>query len=654
MNPGRRVLRSWWLAIALLLAGFVALPPAQAQETAPTAAPAPTGTPAQASSQDQDLDPARAQRRAQRRADREARAAAPAKPAFDIDVRAPADVRDVLARRLELRRFAELTDLDDNELQRLLPLARTNAEEILATLGFFSPTVRVEAVPATDASPRRIVIDATPGEPTLVTEVQIDFTGPITADEAARVQRLRIEALWPLRVGMPFTQAGWDAAKLLALRELTTLHFPGGRMADSRADIDPETRSARLRVTLDSGPVFKLGKMVVSGLERHPEDLVVRLAQLPSGERYEQSRMLEAQQRLTDSGFFDSVFISLDTTAQPEAAGVLVTVREARSQKMILGVGVNTDTGLRLSAEHTVHRLPLIGWRAVTKLLYEQPKKSFGTEWTAPPDDRLWRWRTSAQIAREESGSFEVDSLMLRAGRTRASEFVDRSWFLQYEKARNTGYNPPPDANALSANYVWTRRDFDSRLFPTQGHGLSLDVGGGVTVGDSRYPFGRFVGRWLGYFPIGWKADAAERLGAVRSTRIAARAEFGAVVANDAANLPTTQLFLTGGDNTVRGYAYRSIGVTLPDGQTAAGRYLAVGSVELQRPIVMDGVVSAWDFIAFIDAGGVANQPQDLTAKVGYGAGAQWNSPLGPLQVNLAWGVATRQLRLNLSMGVNF
>ena len=126
------------------------------------------------------------------------------------------------------------------------------------------------------------------------------------------------------------------------------------------------------------------------------------------------------------------------------------------------------------------------------------------------------------------------------------------------------------------------------------------------------------------------------------------------MVANANADLPTTQLFLTGGDNSVRGYAYRSIGVTLPDGQTAAGRYLAVGSVELQRPIAMEGVVTAWDFIAFIDAGDVANQPQALRAQVGYGAGAQWNSPLGPLQVSLAWGVATRQLRLNLSMGVQF
>ncbi|MBK6928690.1 MAG: outer membrane protein assembly factor [Comamonadaceae bacterium] len=634
MNRFRTCSRLWWLPVPLLACALL-----QAPATAQTA---PDG---------QALTPE--QRRAQRQAQRQATTRADKGPAFAVEIRAPKDIQDVLTRRLELPRFAELPGLDDNELARLLPVARKNAEEILATLGYFSPLVTIEQAPAVAAEPRRVIVSVDPGQPTQVTEVRIDFTGPIATEEGARAQREKIEALWTLRPGMRFTQSEWDAAKLAALRELTTVRYPVGKLASSRADIDPETHSARLSVTLDSGPAFKVGDMVISGLDRHSAELVTRLAQLPPGETYDQTRMLEAQQRLSDSGYFDSVYLSLDTSGGPEATVMRVKVREAKRQKLILGLGVNTDTGLRFSMEHTEHQLPVIGWRAVTKLLYEQPKKSLGTEWTAPPDANLWRWRTSAQVAREESGSFEVDSLLLRAGRTRTTESVDRSYFLQYERARNTGTNPPPDANALSANYVWTRRDFDSRLFPTSGHGLSLDVGGGVTVGDTRYPFGRLVGKWLGYIPLGRPGGQADR-NVARGTRIAARAELGAVLANEAANLPTTQLFLTGGDNTVRGYAYRSIGVTLPDGQTAAGRYLVVGSLELQRPIIIDGLTSAWDFVAFVDAGGVADKPQQLTAKVGVGAGAQWNSPIGPLQIDLAWGVATQKLRLNLSMGVLF
>jgi len=231
---------------------------------------------------------------------------------------------------------------------------------------------------------------------------------------------------------------------------------------------------------------------------------------------------------------------------------------------------------------------------------------------------------------------------------------IDRNYYLQFDRAdtATSDATAPTTASALSANYAFTLRNFDSLPFPSSGWGWGAEVGGGSTLGSQRNAYGRVLTRALGYWPLGRSLDGAAT--AVRAGRLALRAEVGAVLAKEGINLPSTQLFLTGGDNTVRGYAYRSIGVTLPDGQTTAGRYLAVGSLELQRPIIIDGVVSAWDFIAFVDAGGVANRAQEITAKVGTGAGAQWNSPLGPLQVNLAWGVATRQLRLNLSMGVNF
>ena len=63
------------------------------------------------------------------------------------------------------------------------------------------------------------------------------------------------------------------------------------------------------------------------------------------------------------------------------------------------------------------------------------------------------------------------------------------------------------------------------------------------------------------------------------------RASAGAVIAKDSASLPSTQLFLAGGDNSVRGYGLRNIGIPQADGGVAPGRYMAVGSLEWQRPI---------------------------------------------------------------------
>jgi translocation and assembly module TamA len=576
-----------------------------------------------------------------------------AREAFTLEIRAAREVRDVLQRHLELQRYRELSDLDDAELARLLTAAEQNARELLGTLGYFSPDVRVEQRPTPDApkAAREVVLTVVTGEATRVDSVEIDFSGPARDDPDAAAQRQAIASGWRLRKGQVFTQAGWDEAKTQALRQLTERRYPTAEVQSSRAEIDPEAHTARLRITLASGPAYYFGPLQLKGAERYDAELIGRLARFPTGDVYDQARMLEAQQRLADSGFFDSVFVTLDTATNPQAAPLVVQVREATLQKLVLGVGVSTDGGPRVSVEHTHRQLPLLGWRALSKLSLDRATQSLGTELTAPPDAGNWRWVTSALLKREDSGSFKVYSQRLRAGRSQASERIDRSYYLQYDRARTAGEGVSDTADALSANYAWTERAFDSLPFPSRGQGLAVELGGGITLGTQREPYARVLARWLGLRPLGEVHDAA---GATRRAHLALRAEGGAVVAREAARIPDTQLFLTGGDNTVRGYGYRDIGTQLPGQKVTAGRYLAVGSVEWQRPFVHNGRFTDWESTLFVDAGAVADKPGDLRAKVGIGAGARWRSPVGPLQVDLAYGLASKRVRLHLSVGFNF
>ena len=198
-------------------------------------------------------------------------------------------------------------------------------------------------------------------------------------------------------------------------------------------------------------------------------------------------------------------------------------------------------------------------------------------------------------------------------------------------------------AQSLSGSYAWTQRNFDSLPFPSAGYGFGAELGGGITLGARRDPFVRSVVHWLGIWPL-----------PARTGRFTARAQGGAVLARDSAVLPSTQLFLTGGDTTVRGYAYHDIGTRSVSGQTTAGRYLLNGSIEWQRPILVDGQTSDWETTLFVDAGSVADRPADFRAKVGIGAGARWRSPVGPLQMDLAYGVAAKRLRLHLTVGFTF
>ncbi|QNK69468.1 autotransporter assembly complex protein TamA [Variovorax sp. PAMC26660] len=584
------------------------------------------------------------------------KAKADRRDAFTVDVRGPEDVRDYLTLHLEIQRYRELDDLGATEISRLMVAAEGNARELLGTLGYFTPTLTLELneTPDSTKAPREIVITVAPGDITKVSNVQISYGGAIADDAAAEGQRDTIRTEWALRAGQPFTQQAWDNAKTTALRSLTAKRFPTGNIEISRAEVDADRHEARLNVTYQSGPAYKFGPLVLHGLKRYDPDGARRIARLPTGTDYDQQKLLDAQQRLASSGYYDSVFLTLDTeSGNPQFAPVTAQLREAPLQKVVLGAGFTTDNGPRLSIDHIHNQIPLLGWRAVSRLSVDRDIKSLGTEWNAIPDDHGWRWFAGSEIKREESGSYIVDSGRLRGGRNKSSDHIDRSYFLQYDYAQNRGVNAPPSASAVTANWGWTGRYFDSNSAPSRGYGLALELAAGYTLTGQRTPFTRTYVRWLGVLPLvlGSSDDKETR---ARSSRLQLRAEAGAVSAKDSAQIPSTLMFLTGGDTTVRGYSYKQIGTVRSDGQTVAGRYLGVLSAEWQRPYVYKDKLTDWESVVFVDAGAVADKPGELKPKVGVGVGARWRSPVGPVQADLAYGVDTKKFRLHFRLGFTF
>lgn len=570
--------------------------------------------------------------------------------AFDIVVRAPRNVRELLEKHMELKRYQAVSDLEDAELARLLELAERNVRNLVGTLGYFSPEIRITREGEPGQRPT-IAVAVDPGLVTQVKNTDITFSGEIAQTQEADAidQRERIERDWRLPPGQPFTQETWDAAKTQALRDLVARRYPTGRVADSLSDIDPATDSAYLGLKLDSGPTYRLGGLTISGVDRYNAVLVPRLARLSEGAVYDQKELLAAQQRLASSGYYESanVFINPQEAADPNAVPVQVQVRETKLKKVILGVGVSTDSGPRASVEYTSQKAVGTDWRAVTSLEIQRKSPSLQTEWTSLPDEDLWRWAGLARAERIDDGGLITTSERLRFGRNQLGDHIDRNIYLQYDRSKVAGMlngitaAEAGDGSAISGNWIWTGRYFDSLPFPNKGFGLSVQLGGGYTLTGDRQPYFRTVGRWLGVQPLA-------------VGRFALRAEAGAVVARDSARLPSSELFRTGGDATVRGYGYRDIGIRLPNGAIGPGRYLAVGSVEYQRPLRLKGLPTDFENTFFIDAGAVADKPGDLKPSVGIGTGVRWKSPIGPLQIDIAYGVKAKQIRLHTSVGFVF
>ncbi len=566
----------------------------------------------------------------------------PSAGSFSLRVIAPAEIQALLLTHLELLRYRQLQDLDETELQRLVEDARSQVRELLATRGHFSPRVETSVryglapAPAWD-----VVIEADPGPAATVAQVDLRLSGEILTPDADP-RRLELQQQWSLRAGDRFDQQGWDRAKAETLRQLHQTHYPRASLISSLASVDAITHQVHLQVHFDSGPQVSLGPVVVSGQERYSAEQVLRLAQLQEGQHYRQADLLEAQQRLVASGYYDAVFVSLATEGPAQATPVLIEVREAPLRKWVLGLGLRSESGLRMSLEYLNHRIPLLDWRAAFKASLDRTRQTLGLDLLEPPDPHLWRRTVAIHIDRTDYTGYALDTQRLRAGRVRHSESLDQSWYIQHDRAQRSGLLNDQDS-AVSAHMALTRRQFNQLPFPDQGWGIGLEMGAGLSLGARPEPYGRWLVRTLRVHPL-----------PVRGSRLALRAEAGGVFSRKAAELPSSQLFLAGGEQSVRGYAPGSIGVQIQDGVVVAGRYLATGSLEWQWPLGPAHGMGAWEGVLFADTGAVGNSVSGLKIYSAIGAGARWRSPVGPLQIDLAHALQENRWRMHLSVGFKF
>ncbi|HMU18020.1 MAG TPA: BamA/TamA family outer membrane protein, partial [Thauera aminoaromatica] len=187
-----------------------------------------------------------------------------------------------------------------------------------------------------------------------------------------------------------------------------------------------------------------------------------------------------------------------------------------------------------------------------------------------------------------------------------------------------------------SANWTWKKRAVDNLLDPSRGYVLEFQVGGGSKTLFSDQDFLRFYSRVARYQPV-------------RGTDVfILRGEAGVTLADSREGVPQDFLFRTGGAQSVRGYDYQSLGVKEGDA-TVGGRYLATASAEYVR-----WFRPQWGAAVFVDAGDAADTRADYDLRVGYGVGARWRSPAGPLAIDLAWGHQERSLRLHFGVAVAF
>jgi translocation and assembly module TamA len=554
---------------------------------------------------------------------------------YRVEIDAPKEMAQTLREGLQLARWQDDPQMTPEQLRRLADEAVREARETAATEGYFSATVSLEI--REGPGPWVVRLGVVPGPRTQVGDVDIRFSGPATQDEEAHDVLRRVRERWSLRRGQPFRQEDWEAAKRAAVRELSGWRYAAAHVAHSEARVDPAARRARLLVELDSGPPFRFGELRISGVRRYSERLVENLSPFRDGGTYDRDQLLVFQRRLLESGYFVSVQADIDPAeGRSEGSPVRVAVIEANTQHFEAGIGYSTDAGPRLEARYSDQDVLDSAWRFRSVLRLDEKIRNAQVDLDSPPRPGA-RWNTLFARARETDIQNELTSeLALGVSHNWGAELAPSALILSahIEEQRVAG-ELTDDRYALYAGFRRSYRNTDDFIAPRSGYMAMFEVGGAAPGLASRAFLRGIVGASL-FIPNGRRGD------------ILLRGQAGRVLADSREGIPTSFLFRTGGDQTVRGYAFESLGV--PQGNAiVGGRRFVVMSAEYTH-----WFSDSWGVAGFVDAGNAWDGDSELEAALGVGLGARFRTPIGPIRADVAYGEQTGQLRLHFSVGYTF
>ncbi|MFW2787773.1 autotransporter assembly complex protein TamA, partial [Acinetobacter baumannii] len=125
------------------------------------------------------------------------------------------------------------------------------------------------------------------------------------------------------------------------------------------------------------------------------------------------------------------------------------------------------------------------------------------------------------------------------------------------------------------------------------------------------------------------------------------RSDFSYIFTDEFDKVPYNLRFFTGGDQTIRGFDYKSLSPE-DNGYKIGGQALAVGSLEYNYQFK-----EGWRAAVFSDFGNAYDKSFSNPTAYSVGVGIRWKSPIGPIRLDVASGISddNHPIRLHFFIG---
>ena len=488
---------------------------------------------------------------------------------------------------------------------------------MLTVYGFYEPTITGELQQSENTWIAFYAIEL--GEPVLLKNVDIQLSGEAQSDPAFT----DLMADFTLQPEQQLNHQEYESAKKAILRLAASRGYFDGEFTKTSVEVMPEDKSASIYLYYKSGPRYLFDEIhfpeTVIG-----EHLLSKLQPFDAGDPYTDANVLALRSSLSNSGYFDVVSIRTKRDERHDGKVPLeFELKEKPKHLYTAGVGYGTDTGARLALGWENRYVNDRGHRINADARLSQVENSLSADYVMPFwSDTINTVGFNTEYKQVDTDTSESESFAIGSYYKRQRWGWDETGSLKVLQEDFDVSDDSESALLFIPGVSWSRTWADNTLYTRHGGRLSLALSGASEAVLSDITFGQVVlrGKYIRAFG--------------ENSRIITRAAIGATEVSDFEQLPSSLRFFAGGDNSIRGYDYQSLGPEGDDGEVEGGRYLAVGSLEYENMFLGD-----WGGAIFTDFGNAYNSFSD-PIEYSVGIGVRWRSPVGLIRVDLAKGLS--------------
>lgn len=536
---------------------------------------------------------------------------------------------------------AEPCNADSWLIRRRFGSIEKEVAAALEPFGYYDPIVEKALDIGEECWHATVSID--PGSPVILRNVDISIATPSSdASDAAPADTSDFADLSTpenLVAGAQLRHADYESFKESLQVRAAERGYVEADFSESTINVWPEEQSADISLHYDSGPRYDFGEIRLD--EEFLESSLVRaFLEFDEGMPYDSRLLNQAYTDLSVSGYFSRIeLLPVVEEADQGKIPVRVVLEPADRIEYTVGAGFSTDTGPRFRSGFQNRRLNRKGHRFKADAGLSPVIQGLTAEHRRPMADPRTEWLSyTAALTREDNDTFQNDSA--RVG-FRRSKRISAKWLrtlsvdLSYERFDVAAETQRTRLVLPAVAYDHKRADRD--LFPTRGRRLTLQLSG----------TGQFLGSSTSFLQTVISGRVVRSLS--DKTRLLARATVGLTAKSEFGELPPSVRFFAGGDESIRGFDYESLGPKDDLGNVIGGSNLLVASIEYERLLRGN-----FYWAAFVDAGN-AFDATDVDAAIGAGLGLKWASPVGPLRFYLGHPLnkSDRSVRIHIRLGAD-